>query len=183
MLLPFWCVRTDTCASKHLLDATLAQMTKATQQSAQPLEARTTTGTQALFGLLHVQSHVVRQVDEALDRAHGAGLSGFELLARLERMHPDGASVRYLSEQVVVSPSRVSRLADEFVTRGWLERAISPHDGRLSLVRLTDSGRESLDAMRRTLGEALQTHFLDQLSSTQLTALVAICRALGAPHG
>lgn len=157
-------------------------MAKATQQATQSLDARTTAGTEALFGLLHIQSHVIRQIDEALDRAHGAGLSGFELLARLDRMHPDGASVRYLSEQVVVSPSRVSRLADELVTRGWLERAISPHDGRLSLVRLTDSGRESLRAMRDTLAEALQTQFLDQLSSTQLTALVAICRSLGAPH-
>jgi DNA-binding MarR family transcriptional regulator len=157
-------------------------MTKATQQVAHPLDARATAATEALFGLLHVQSHVVRQIDEALDRAHGAGLSGFELLARLERMHPDGASVRYLSEQVVVSPSRVSRLADEFVSHGWLERAVSPHDGRLSLVRLTDDGRESLQAMRHALGEALQTHFLDRLSSSQLAALVEICRTLGAPH-
>lgn len=157
-------------------------MAKAAQQVPQPLDARTTAGTEALFGLLHIQSHVVRQIDEALDRVHGAGLSGFELLARLERMHADGASVRFLSEQVVVSPSRVSRLADELVSRGWLERALSPHDGRLSLVRLTDDGRESLQAMRRTLGEAVQTHFLDELSSSQLTALVAICRALGAPH-
>src|ERR1700749_1104660 len=122
-------------------------MPKATQQATQPREARAAAATEALFGLLHVQSHVVRQIDEALDRGHGAGLSGFELLARLERMHPDGASVRYLSEQVVVSPSRVSRLADEFVTRGWLERAISPHDGRLSLVQLTEGGRENLHAM------------------------------------
>jgi DNA-binding MarR family transcriptional regulator len=157
-------------------------MAKATQPVARPLDARTTAGIEALFGLLHIQSHVVRQIDEALDRAHGAGLSGFELLSRLERMHPDGASVRYLAEQVVVSPSRVSRLADEFVARGWLERAVSPHDGRLSLVRLTDDGRQSLQAMRHTLGEAVQTHFLDQLSSSQLSALVAICRALGAPH-
>lgn len=157
-------------------------MAKATQQAPTPLEGRLATGTEALFGLLHVQSHVIRQIDESFDRAHGAGLSGFELLARLERMHPDGASVRYLAEQVVVSPSRVSRLADEFVTRGWLERAISPHDGRLSLVRLTDPGRETLQAMQRTLAGALEAHFLDQLSSTQLGALVAICRSLGAPH-
>ena len=145
-------------------------------------DARLAAGAEALFGLLHIQAQVVRQIDDTLERAHGAGLSGFELLVRLARMHPDGASVRYLAEQVVVSPSRVSRLADEFVGRGWLERAISAQDGRLSLVRLTQGGRDTLDAMERTFGEALQTHFLDRLTPRQLDTLVAIGRALGAPH-
>src|SRR5882757_8892981 len=95
-------------------------------------ESGLATGTEALFGLLYVQTQVVRVIDDTFDRAHGTGLSGFELMARLAHMHPDGASLRYLAEQVVVSPSRVSRLAEELVARGWLERAASPQDGRLS---------------------------------------------------
>jgi DNA-binding MarR family transcriptional regulator len=140
------------------------------------------TGTEALFGLLYIQAHSVRAIDDALDRAHGTGLSGYELIARLARMHPDGASLRYLAEQVVVSPSRVSRLADELTSRGWLERATSPHDGRQSLVRLTQTGRTTLTAMQKTLAQALQTQLLDQLTPKQLDSLVAIGRALGAPH-
>ena len=97
-------------------------------------------------------------------------------------MHPDGASVRYLSQQVVVSPSRVSRLADDFVVRGWLERAASPHDGRLSLVRLTPSGRQALASMQRTFADALEQHFLAHLSEAQLASLVDVGRTLGAPH-
>ena len=139
-------------------------------------------GGEALFAVLHVQTRVVRPIDDAFDQAHGTGLSGFELLARLSHMHPDGASVRYLSEQVVVSPSRVSRLADEFVVRGWLERAVSPQDGRLSLVRLTDGGRAELAAMEQTFAGALQEHFLAHLSDAQLASLVAVGRTLGAPH-
>ena len=68
----------------------------------------------------------MRAIDDDLDRADGAGLSGYELLARLARMHPDGASVRYRAEQVVVGPSRVSRLVEEFVGRGWLELPSHP---------------------------------------------------------
>jgi DNA-binding MarR family transcriptional regulator len=152
--------------------------TSAEIKAATGLEA----GAEALFGLLYIQTHVVRAIDDAFDRAHATGLSGFELLARLARLHPDGASVHYLAEQVVVSPSRVSRLADEFVSRGWLERAVSNHDGRLSLVRFTESGRAALATMEETFAGALQTHFLDPLSSPQLTALVSIGRSLGAPH-
>jgi DNA-binding MarR family transcriptional regulator len=74
-----------------------------------------------------------------------------------------------------VSPSRVSRLADEFVARGWLERAASPHDGRLSLVRLTDTGRTTLAAMEQTLAGALHRHFLNALDARQLNTLISIC--------
>src|SRR5205085_6188930 len=119
---------------------------------------------EALFGLLYIHTQVVRPVDDALERAHCTNVTGFELLARLSHMHPDGASVRYLSEQVVVSPSRVSRLADELVVRGWLERAVSPQDGRLSLIRLTPSGTKALAAMEQTFTDALQKHFLAHLS-------------------
>lgn len=157
-------------------------MARASQLRDAPADAALPAAAEALFALLHIQTHVVRAIDDAFDRAHGTGLSGFELLARLEHMHPDGASVRYLAEQVVVSPSRVSRLTEELVARGWLERAASPQDGRLSLVRLTDSGRAALADMKGTFAEALQTYFLDALTAKQLTALVGIGRALGAPH-
>ena len=149
---------------------------------AQTSESAPATGTEALFGLLYIQAHVVRAIDDAFDRAHGTGLSSFEVMARLTHMHPDGASLRYLAEQVVVSPSRVSRLAEELVARGWLERALSPHDGRLSLVRLTDAGRLTLATMEATLGDALRAHLLDRLTPQQLDSLVAVGRALGAPH-
>lgn len=171
-----------TCVRIELSDATLAEMTEVAQERRGPDDPRLAAGAEALFGLLHIQSHAVRAIDEAFNRTHAASLSGFELLARLARMHPDGASVRYLAEQVVVSPSRVSRLADEFVARGWLERAVSPQDGRLSLVRLTDAGRDALEAMEGTFAEALQAHFLEKLDSCQLESLGAIGRALGAPH-
>ncbi len=150
--------------------------------STQTSESGLAAGTEALFGLLYVQAHVVRAIDDALDRAHGTGLSGFELMARLARMHADGASLRYLAEQVVVSPSRVSRLAEELVARDWLERAGSPHDGRLSLVRLTETGRTTLAAMEATFAEAVGAHLVDRLTPQQLGSIAEVCRALGAPH-
>ncbi len=153
-------------------------MAASTQTSKSGLAA----GTEALFGLLYVQAHVVRAIDDAFDRAHGTGLSGFELMARLARMHADGASLRYLAEQVVVSPSRVSRLAEELVARDWLERAVSPHDGRLSLVRLTETGRTTLAAMEATFAEAVGAHLANRLTPPQLESLAEVCRALGAPH-
>ena len=97
-------------------------------------------------------------------------------------MHEDGASVRYLSDQVVVSPSRVSRVVEDFVRRGLLERATSAHDGRLSLVRVTDAGRAELAAAEATFASAVQEHFLDRVSPKQAQAIVDVAKALGSPH-
>ena len=138
-------------------------------------------GFEALVAVLHIQANAIRPIDDALDRAHHTNITGFEVLARLSAM-PDGASVRYLSDQVVVSPSRVSRVADDFVTRGLLERATSPHDGRLSLVRLTSKGQDELATMQTTFEQALTEHFLSRLSATQIRALIDIGRRVGAPH-
>jgi DNA-binding MarR family transcriptional regulator len=145
-------------------------------------EPRLHQATEALFAVLYVQAHAVRPIDDALERAHGTSLTAWEVLSRLENMHEDGASVRFLSDQVVVSPSRVSRVVEQLVGRGLLERAASPHDGRLSLVRLTAKGRKELAAMQVTFQQALEEHFLQFLSEKHIRALTDIGHALGAPH-
>ena len=86
------------------------------------------------------------------------------------------ACVRILSRAATVP-----KMADKFVARAWLERAASPQDRRLSLVRLTDSGRTTLAAMEDTFVRTLQTHVLDALTERQLTSLVPSA-ALGAPR-
>jgi DNA-binding MarR family transcriptional regulator len=138
-------------------------------------------GFEALFASQHMQNQVTRLVDDALARAHDTNLTGFELLSRLERLPADGASVRFLSDHVLLSPSRVSRVVDEFVRRGVLERGASQQDGRLSLVRLTPEGREELAAMRATFNAAIEVHLLQRLTQEQVQALIEIGRAFGAP--
>ena len=89
--------------------------------------------------------------------------------------------MRFLSDHVLLSPSRVSRVVDEFVRRGVLERGSSQQDGRLSLVRLTPEGREELAAMRATFNAAIDVHLLQRLTHEQVQALIGIGRAFGAP--
>jgi DNA-binding MarR family transcriptional regulator len=142
--------------------------------------SRVQLGFEALVAVLHIQANVIRPIDAALERAHGANLTGYEVLARLAQA-PAGTSVRALAEQVVVSPSRVSRVTAEFGRRGLVACAPSPDDGRLSLVRLTEQGQAELRAMRRTFERALDEHFLAHLSAAQVRALIDIGRRLGAP--
>jgi DNA-binding MarR family transcriptional regulator len=138
-------------------------------------------GFEALVAVLHIQAQVIRPIDDALERAHRTNITGYEVLARLQQI-PQGASVRFLSDQVVVSPSRVSRVIEDFVSRGLLERAASPHDGRLSLVTVTPKCQDELARMRTTFEQALDEHFLTRLTATQIRGLTDIGRRLGAPH-
>jgi len=121
-------------------------------------------------------------IDDAFDGAHGTGLSGFELIARLARVHPGGASLRYVAEHVVVSPSRVSRLAEELMARGWL-RTSCLATRRPSLARAAHRRRaHHLPSMEATFAEAIRANLLDRLTQKQLDSIVAVCRSLGAPH-
>jgi DNA-binding MarR family transcriptional regulator len=140
------------------------------------------TGAEAVFALLFLYGQLVRPIDDVLLSHHDTSITGFEVLVRLANMDPGGASVRYLSDQVVLSPSRVSRLVDEFAKRGLLERATSPHDGRLSLVRLTDRGRDEAEAIHDTFNQAVQTVLLDRLTAKQIKTLIDIGHTLGSPH-
>ncbi|HEY1276692.1 MAG TPA: MarR family winged helix-turn-helix transcriptional regulator [Thermoleophilaceae bacterium] len=154
---------------------------------AAPTKARTSAtsfelAADAFFGMQHAIANVVRPIDNALNEAHGTNLTGYEVLLRLARMHEGGASVRYLSDQVLISPSRVSRVVDELVSRGLLERALSPQDGRLSLVRLTAGGRDELAGMQDTFERALRSHFVAALTAEQVEKLVDVAQSLGAPH-
>jgi DNA-binding MarR family transcriptional regulator len=139
-------------------------------------------GTEAMFALLFLNAELIRPIDDALIRHHGCGITGYEVLVRVAHMDPGGVSVRYLSDQVVLSPSRVSRLVDEFVKRGLLERATSLQDGRLSLVRLTNHGRDEADAIQATFNQVIQTAMLDRLSTEQIKTLIEIGHTLGSPH-
>jgi hypothetical protein len=60
-------------------------------------------GTEALFALLFLNGELIRPIDDALTRRHGFGLTGYEVLVRLANLDPGGVSVRYLSDQVVLS--------------------------------------------------------------------------------
>ena len=153
-----------------------------TGSAGRPATAETTAGFDALFGLLHVQAHVVRAIDEALEHAYDTGITGYEVLYRLAQMPDRSASMRDLAAQVVVGPSRVSRVADALERRGLLARCGSPHDGRVSIVRLTPAGEVALTGLQATFEAALVEHFLSRLTCGQLAALVDAAGALGAPH-
>lgn len=116
---------------------------------------------EALVAVLHIQANAIRPTGDAPDRAHHTNITGFEILARPSDI-PHGASVHYLTGHVAVSPSRVSPVADDFVTPGLLVRTAPPR-------------------WANDLKQALKEHFLSRLPATQIGTLIDIGRRIGPP--
>jgi len=132
-------------------------------------------GGEAWFGLVHTHAALVRKVDAELAARHRLSLSAFELLGRLSVAPNDGSlSVTDLARQVVISPSRVSRVVDELGRGGYVERRSCSTDARVSYVAITEAGRDLLADCSSTFDEAIARNFLEPLSPEEVAQLGAI---------
>jgi DNA-binding MarR family transcriptional regulator len=136
-------------------------------------------GGEAWFGLLHAHAALVRKVDAELAAQHRMSLSSFECLVRLAVAPDEGSlSVTELARQVVISPSRVSRVVDELGRGGYVERRACSTDARVSYVAITAAGRDLLADASTTFDEAIRRHFLEPLSDDEVAQLGAIWEKL-----
>jgi DNA-binding MarR family transcriptional regulator len=131
-------------------------------------------GGEAWFGLLHAHAAVHRKVEAELARNQRMSLSAFELLGRLSLADEGSLSVTDLARQVVISPSRVSRVVDELGRAGYVERRACSTDARISYVAITDAGRDLLAEAASTFDEAIRRHFLEPLTGDEVAQLGAI---------
>jgi DNA-binding MarR family transcriptional regulator len=76
-----------------------------------------------------------------------------------------------------ISPSTLTRLIATLEDRGLILRLTDPMDGRVSYLRLTEHGRESLERMRSRRTAQLLSR-LSALSDADLAHVVAALPAL-----
>ncbi len=86
-------------------------------------------------------------------------------------------SQRRLGELLGLNRTTTSKLVDTVEAKGWVVRGRDPRDRRSYALRLTRQGRESLEALHRSLdgGEARLTR---SLTSEEHTRLAEVLRAL-----
>ncbi len=113
--------------------------------------------------------HLIKQL--GVPRFAGAA----PLLGRLQASGP--LRSRDLAELVCLDPSTVSRQVDQLVKDGLVRRMVDPDDGRATLLALTPSGLNELQAHRARIGSLLE-HILEGWTSEQLRDLTASLRHL-----
>jgi len=127
----------------------------------------------AWFALLFAHASVTDRVDRDLQEQHGISFSATEILCRLHDEEPQ--SVRALADRLVsVSPTRASRLVQELVDAGHLQRGADQGDGRRSLISFTKAGRSYSLKVARTFEDAILRHFIDPLDDEDIAAIVRI---------
>jgi DNA-binding MarR family transcriptional regulator len=135
---------------------------------------RTKLAADAWGALLQTHAALVPVLDKQLQRSCGLPLSWYDVLLELNAAPEQRLTMTELASRVVLSRTRVSRLADELAVAGLVERSPNPADGRSAFTALTALGRERfLEAAPHYLA-AIEEHFAAGLTNAELTTLSAM---------
>jgi DNA-binding MarR family transcriptional regulator len=132
--------------------------------------------------LLRAQDAVVRSIEDDLARAGAVNLSWYDVLLELNGAPDRRLRMQDLAARTVLSRSRVSRLVDELVDRGLVERQPDPADGRASFAHLTAPGRDALRAAAPVYVDGIERHFTTHLDAHERAVLTTALQRVVDAH-
>src|ERR1044072_3200040 len=126
---------------------------------------------QVFVRLLRAHASVVRGLDRNLVSEHGLTINDYEFVIGLSRAR--GGSVRRvdLAQQVLLTPSGITRLLDGLQRCGYVEKAACASDARVVYAKLTDAGLEKLQDASQDHFSSISSLFCDRFSDEELRAL------------
>lgn len=132
---------------------------------------RTTPEITAWVGLLRAHASTTRRFNADLVAEHGLTLNDYEVLLHLSRA--DGKRLRRvdLAEQILLTPSGITRLLEGLERAGYVERASCDSDARVTYAQLTDAGEEKLRDAADMHVAGIRDFFRVRFSQEELEAL------------
>jgi DNA-binding MarR family transcriptional regulator len=125
---------------------------------------------QAFVHFVRAHASVVRGLDRELVADHGLTINDYEVLLRLARA-PDRMMRRVdLAQQVLLTPSGITRLLDGLQRHGYVEKAACDSDARVVYAKLTKAGRDKLREATEDHVASIRTLF-GQFSDGELRTL------------
>ena len=141
-------------------------------------------GLAAFAALLQVQAAVVRRLEERLEEHRLVPIAQYDVLLELNAAPGRRLRMQQLSDRVVLSRSRVSRVVDEMERSGLVRREADPDDRRGSYAVITDDGRAALRKAAPVYLQGIDEEFLVHLSAAELKALErSLTKVLDAQRG
>lgn len=132
--------------------------------------------------LLFAHSGAVKAIESEL-AGHGLiPLSWYDVLLELNAVPDRQLRMQDLSDRVVLSRTRVSRLVDELIAAGLVERVGDPDDGRAKLARITPSGRAQLRKTAPRYLAGIDRHFSSLLTRSERDAVTAALTKVAERH-
>jgi DNA-binding MarR family transcriptional regulator len=128
----------------------------------------------AFARLLRAHAALKRELNARLVAEHGLSITDYECLLALAHAE-EGAMRRVdLAEQLMLTPSGVTRLLDGLERDGWVTKAACESDARVTYAVLTDEGRERLESAGRSHVAQVRELIERQLSQEELATLVEL---------
>jgi DNA-binding MarR family transcriptional regulator len=142
--------------------------------------ARESPEVQAWAQLLRAQSALTRRFNAELLATHGLTLNSYEVLLHLA--HAPNRRLRRvdLAESVLLTPSGITRLLDGLERAGYVARAASEQDARVTYAVLTDDGYEKLRSAAPTHVGSIRALFGELFSEEELELLAELLGRLPA---
>jgi DNA-binding MarR family transcriptional regulator len=126
---------------------------------------------QVFAGLLRAHAATTRRFNAELVAEHGLTLSDYEVLLRLARA-PDRRLRRVdLAQQVLLTPSGITRLLVGLERHGFVERAGCESDARVTYAQLTPDGLAKLRAASKTHVDGIRSLFGEHFTAGELESL------------
>lgn len=132
--------------------------------------------------LLHAHHQVISRLDADLRREHDLTFGAYDVLLRLARAPGRSLRMSELAARVMLSPSGLTRMVDRLVRAGLVERHRFQGDARVSMARLTDSGRRVLREAARTHLRGIREHFTARLTDAQLRNAASALETIAGRH-
>lgn len=134
----------------------------------------------ATGSLRSAQTAVSKRIDTEAVAATEHDPTTIDLLVRLDQSaHRRLRSVE-LSQQLLLSPSHISRMVDRAEAAGLVERCADPDDRRASQVAMTDAGRSVLDDFAPRLERIIDDVITTQLTPAEVDTLVGLLQRIEA---
>jgi DNA-binding MarR family transcriptional regulator len=131
----------------------------------------------ALF--LRAHAAVVRELSAELEAEHGLTINDYEVLLRLAHA-PERIMRRVdLAEQVLLTPSGITRLLEGLERAGLVDRASCATDARVKYAHLTDAGLAKLRAAAKTHVAGIERLFLAHFDERERELLSDFLRRIG----
>ena len=137
-------------------------------------------GLDAWVGFLRAHAALTRALNSDLVNTHGLTLNDYEVLLHLAHA-PDRRLRRVdLAEQILLTPSGVTRLLAGLERAGYVDRATCETDARVTYAVLTDAGHGKLREAAPTHLGGIRSLFAERYSGEELAAFAALLERLPA---
>lgn len=128
-------------------------------------------------GLLQTQAYRILQcqVNNCL-QSHGLNHGQWTMLGVVADA-TDGIRLNTTAQKLGVKAPLVTAMANELISRGFLERISHQHDKRAKLLTVTQTGNQLLEAVRVNLS-AMLCQLLDGLTTQDMAAYKKVLEAI-----